>query len=189
MPDIDTHRWADNLLRIFVGYIFIFFHIKINNFDLLLDVIGYILIYSGCSRFSDFKVFNRIKPILIALILFEIVGLWNFLLGIEYLYVTIFGTVSVYSFISIILSLYMTYLIIDGIEELESASCCNLKSKSLYKTWKFQVLFHVLALAILILRLSANPFFLFLYIISTIAAVITNIGLLILLHQARKNIK
>lgn len=41
------------MINLFIGYIFIFFHIKINGIDLLADFIGYILIYRGLCALSD----------------------------------------------------------------------------------------------------------------------------------------
>ena len=46
------------MINLFIGYIFIFFHIKINGIDLLADFIGYILIYRGLCALSDLSLIH-----------------------------------------------------------------------------------------------------------------------------------
>ena len=50
------------MLLIFIGYVFIFFQLPVNGFDLLADFIGYVLVYMGLSKFTEEKSFVAAKP-------------------------------------------------------------------------------------------------------------------------------
>ena len=57
------------MFKIFIGFLFVFFHFRINGFDVLLNPVGYALVFMGLCEFSGIKNFNRAKPLAITMVL------------------------------------------------------------------------------------------------------------------------
>ena len=90
------------MTHIFIGYILVFFHIKINGFDLLANFVGYFLIYKGTDILSvksiNFK--SAKKWAFIMIILSFISSFARFLRDIAYHPIWIgVGTVTVVLFL------------------------------------------------------------------------------------------
>lgn len=122
--------------KILLGLIFIILNLKINNFDILPDFIGFILIAHGANLIIDTDIiFKKIKNLSILLSLFKIVQL---IIAFFYSYTT-FPTY--YSFILGIIDtvleiqfLYLIYLICTSIYNLgKNNNCIDLMDSSNFR--------------------------------------------------------
>jgi len=163
------------LLNIFIGYLFVFFHVRINGFDLLADFVGYIIILVGLSKFSeDIASFKKAKTYAVVMIVFSVLGYFSFL----------WDTVGyVINIISVCFAMFLLYLIDKGICELEQMYLTDLGSKSILLLWKFQAVFSVCSV---ILSGIGYEFTYGLSMICVIAGIVTNIIFLVYIHKARK---
>ena len=168
--------------KIFAGYIFIFFHLKINEWDILADFIGYILVYLGISRFSDDAgAFKRARPWTAAM------AVVTFLLPFFPLIFPDFSVTAMYilNLLMIGVSLYILYRIDTGIGQLERKNGLLLMSDRLLTLWKVQVL---LVAANWCFSWPAIDAFLLLAGFFAIAAAISNIVFLFFLYQVKKEL-
>lgn len=166
---------------IYIGYIFIFFHIRINGFDLLANFIGYALIYAGLNQLSELSAhFRKAKP-------------WSVGMGIVALLDCIAGLIGytysampfiLLNLITIIVSAYILFQITAGICETEEKTGLTLNSSRLMLLWKIQT---ALSASCTVLSLiAANNILLIIAAALTLAAVVTNILYLIQLHRISK---
>lgn len=163
------------MINLFIGYIFIFFHIKINGIDLLADFIGYILIYRGlCSLSDEAEAFRKAKPWTLAMVIVEIIRFADNFIGIL---PSSTGLIILNS-ITMIVSLYIIYLIYRGIYETEQKNGVELNSGKILTVWKFQAVFTIAGVALAWIVLLAS--------LSALAGMITNIVFLVYLYKASK---
>lgn len=165
--------------NIFIGYILIFFHFKINGFDLLPDFVGYILIVVGLGQLAaESEQFVKAKSwaivMAIASAFFGIVGL----LGVGYSF-----ALSLVSCVFSCIGLYLMYLIGHGIRETEQKHAIDMGGEKFLSLWKVQA---VLTLACQVLSLLLTELTLILVSILGVCAIIANIVFLVYLHRARK---
>ena len=124
------------MLLIFIGYVFIFFQLPVNGFDLLAVFIGYVLVYMGLSKFTEEKSFVAAKPFtqLMAVLnlIYSVGGQW-----LPDIAVAALGVVTM------ILSLYILFMFNQGIQEMEWRTNAYLKADKLKATWRYQMIFTV----------------------------------------------
>ena len=163
------------MINLFIGYIFIFFHIKINGIDLLADFIGYILIYRGlCALSDEAEAFRKAKPWTLAMVIVEIVRFADNFIGI----LPSSTGLIILNLITIIISLYIMYLISTGIYQTEQRNGLELNSGKILTVWKFQAVFTIAGVALAWIVLLAS--------LSAVAGMITNIVFLVYLYKAAK---
>lgn len=105
-----------------IGFILIFFNIKISGFDLLPDFLGYLLIAMGIA-FMPHKRPALSRAQMIALVLMVL----SFLQNIPFVKLVF------------LIFFYMIYLILKGVSEIEMDAVCDLNSKNLFLWFKFLV--------------------------------------------------
>lgn len=124
---------------IFLGYILTFFHIKIKGFDLLPNFLGYIFIFVGLAKLEGIH-FKKAKPFAVFMainsLLFTIGGLVGASFEGE-----LFAT---YNLFTVGIWIYISYLIILGIKELEFITGRQLGFQKLFTIWKIQTILHVI---------------------------------------------
>ena len=192
------------MLKIFIGLIFIFFSLKIQNFDLSVDFAGYILIYLGLKEYPDIVAFRKAKPITIVMLAISLA------VTILSIFVTegnealsfILIPMAIVTSVSVIL---MSLFIAKGITELEQKTGLNLNSRKLMSVWKKHTVLMVLGtfLALSLVMLAMNNGFhslltsniditqtaTVLSVISgalALGAIIISIIYLVYIHRARK---
>ncbi len=123
------------MLKIFIGFIFALFDFKISGFDILADFAGYILVYLGLKEFPDIVSFAKAKKFAILLLAEALIECTASVMGFteEAPFNIIYSAVSI---VFTVIWLYLMYLIIKGIEEIERNTNLNLDSAKLYSLWK-----------------------------------------------------
>ncbi len=168
------------MLKIFAGYIFIFFHIKINGFDLLANFIGYILVYQGLISLSDRSAsFLKAKPWVLGMGIFEFAVLIGSLFGI----LPNMAVLVILNYITIFISLYILYLIDNGINEIEQNTGLWLNSAKIMSLWKYQA---VLTIGASLFTLVPSGLAVILSSLLALASIIADIIFLVYLYRAGK---
>ena len=113
--------------KIFWGLLFLFFNININQVSILPSFVGYLLIYFGMKEYNteqgEVPAFSTAKPWVIA------ATVWSALFWLPLLnpgYLNVIGTA---------LQLAVTYLIMQGVEQIEPVREIDLNSARLRKAW------------------------------------------------------
>lgn len=133
---------------IFFGWLLVFIHFRINGFDILPDFAGYGLIFAGVDRLSArSNYFNkaRIFSVLMGIVSFgELFHLQSFTIESE-LFFRLF-LISAAAF-SLLVPLYLMYLITKGVAELEWDIAAYLGADTLMHVWKVNALVTLLLCA------------------------------------------
>lgn len=165
--------------NIFIGYIFVFFHLKINGFDLLPDFIGYILIYRGlCKLTVETAIFEKAKPATIGM---GILSFMSLIVGGTINYNSLIW--SVINLLATLVSIYILYIINTGIYEIEQTRNIPLNSEKLFEIWKIQ---SVLSIGCTVLAWIPNTIIAVIAVLLTLAAIIANIVFLVNLNNTKK---
>ncbi len=159
--------------KIFIGYLFIMFHLTINGLDLLADFVGYLLIYQGLSELSVKSAsMTKGKPWAMGLTVYGIAVL------LAQLYTLFTGeefnssTISVLTLFATIANLYVNYCIVIGVRELEEYDHLELGSKVLLQLWKMQLVLQVVLSVLAFVALYAYQLLLVLSIIALVVNIV-----------------
>ena len=165
------------MLKLFIGYIFVFFHIQINGFDLLSNFIGYALIYFGLCEFSDIVNFQKAKPWTIGMAIATCIGNLTGLFAYNNVLLIVLNLITVF------VSIYIIYLIDTGILEIEQNINTELNSEKLFVVWKFQA---ILTIGSSVLSLVQNEIIALFTNICALSAIIANIIFLVYIYGVKK---
>lgn len=165
----------DGIDKIFWGYLLIFLDFRINNFDLLPDFVGYILIIVGLSRlsylsdsFDEARIYAWISLILSFLNLFRITNGISEIPGWFWIYYIIGGLIAV------VIDILLYNHLISGIQQI-AVSCGNEeyadKSQRIFN-WLVAVIISNFLFGAIVLFLGENAFTVFL----TIALIIFSLA-------------
>lgn len=166
--------------KLFWGFIFLI-NLNINNFDILPDVLGYILIYLGLRQLISLNInFQIASNISLPLIFLSILKIP---ISLYQLYDLLFITsAAIFNLVYLFLSLIMVYRIFTGIQESSKKSNnFNLEIKSIY-TWKLFLAFNVLLVINIIIPLNILSWFI------SISSVFIYFFILLLLWEAKYKI-
>lgn len=131
--------------RIFAGLLFIFFdftiHTDLASFDILPDFIGYILILNGLNQMQKQSImFKRAIPPCSFMIAYSTV-----IFALDFF--RVFAYKPTISFLLGIVStgfhLWILYLIISGLAEIEVQNGADLNTESLLSNWKIILCFNI----------------------------------------------
>lgn len=165
---------------IFWGYIFVFFHLKINGFDLLADVIGWALIAAGLSGLADkSEHFSKAKPWAIGLAIYTGIVSVGQLMGMNF-DGAVFGIVGI---IGLCINLYISNSIVCGVHDLEQTSALDLGAPKLAEIWKIMAALNVVG--VILFRIP-NEAILMIAAVVSIGALIANIVFLVRFYRAKK---
>lgn len=107
------------LSKVFWGLLLVFVDIRLNNFDILPDLIGFIIAYTGFSQLSSFHPhFEKAKYASIPLLLFSILDLFQVQAQVEFSTAhpsSISLPIVFLSIVSTLLYLYMVFHLCKGI--------------------------------------------------------------------------
>lgn len=122
------------MLKIFIGFLFVFIDFTVSGFDIAADFIGFILIYLGLNEYPDIVSFRKAKPYTIVLLIKSLVFT---ILGIF-----IKEENSAFIIISAILAIAFTivmlcqlYHFVKGMGELEEKTGLDLNYQKLFSLW------------------------------------------------------
>ncbi len=167
--------------KIFFGYILVFFHIKLNGFDILMDFVGFFLIWQGLRAYVDAPSFQKAKPWAVGLGLVSFVSAFGGTFGILAFAPPAIGL----NLLSSCASVYLPYLIDCGVAELEAARALSLGSEGLMKLWKVQAVVYIGASVLSLIPTMATALFV---TAAAIVGVVTNVLFLIYLYKAKKTL-
>lgn len=167
------------MFYIFIGYIFIFFHIKINGFDLLANFIGYAFVYAGLCRYTPHvNAFEKAKPWAIGMgIIFFVIGAAG-VIGVNLpnlLAITV-------NLLTVLASLYLLFLIGKGVGELEQITNLNLYAEKFRSIWQMQA---ALTLGSTVLSMVPNETALLIGTAFTLAVIVANVVFLVQVYKAK----
>ncbi len=166
--------------NIFIGMLFVFLDFNLEfgatRVGLIPDFIGYILIVQGLTELTAGKDrFSRVRPVAIGMAVYTAVlyalDLFGMLLTTEPLLAFFLGLAST------ILSLYVSYGVVMGINDLEAALEQDLNARSLYTAW---TVLAVLSLAVYMLSLIPV-----LSLVCLIAGIVVGIVFLVMLNKTK----
>ena len=122
------------MLKIFIGYLFIFIDFDIGGFDIASDFIGFILIYLGINEYPDVVSFRKSTPFMLAMLVKSLV--FTILAVFFKEDNTTLSLISAALIIpSAIVSLCYLYYIIKGFGELEEKTGLDLNYQKLFRLW------------------------------------------------------
>lgn len=170
------------LQRFFWGYLFIFFRIHI-GIDLLMDPVGYLLIYSGCKKMAVAYPQSK-KPMAVALV--------GMVVSIPSVFVnlsepTLAYSWSVYSIglfiIKMVAAYYLFLLLMEIVNTLSEPALIH-RTRN---TFKYLIGFHLTAFALMSFYVNTSgDGWIVLNIIATIGVLLMDILFLFLLRAIRK---
>lgn len=135
--------YSNGFKKFFWAFLFILVDFRVKGFDILPDVIGYILIYSGLSTFEDKnKYFERAKGIALTMVV----------ISIYYIYASPgsnleFSLGTVIGIIGEIISLLLVYSVFMGIRQMGQESRKDDIILEAESSWRFYLTLTVVTLA------------------------------------------
>lgn len=167
------------MLSIFIGYIFVFFHFRINGFDILANFAGYVLIFLGlCQLAHHAPALQKAKPYAIAMAVMSFISAVAGVMG----YYNDFIPLLIMNIVSVAVSVYLLLLVDTGILEMEQALGADLEAVGLLKIWRFQATFTVASTAF---SLVPTTLFSLLTAALAIGAIVANVIFLYRLLNAK----
>jgi glucan phosphoethanolaminetransferase (alkaline phosphatase superfamily) len=166
--------------KIFIGMLFVFldFTLTLNTsrIELIPDFIGYILMVQGLMELADESLwFGKVRPYAIGMAIYS---------GVLYVF-DLFGTTDstgvlswVFGLISTGISLYISYGIVMGVQDIESMQNRNLDGSELMAKWKlYAILSAIIYLLVFIPVLN---------VLAIIAGFVIAVYFLIAFHRTSK---
>lgn len=140
--------------NIFVGMIWIFidfnFDVGASRIGLIPDFIGYILMIKGLSELEGFSdQFVKIAPYVKGMLVYSGICYAMDLLGVS----SRVGQIISYilALISTIISFYISYVIIKGVEDIEVSTAQDLNSAQLKSVWKLYAVISIIIYVVFII--------------------------------------
>lgn len=122
---------------IFIGLIFLLFHFNINLGNVVIqlfpDFIGYIFILVGLRKINDVnRNFEKIRPVTIGMCIYSsiifVASFFDLPMTTTSIWIILF-----FSFVSYIITFYILYTIIRGVDDIEIRRGCDLNATKLKK--------------------------------------------------------
>lgn len=164
--------------KIFLGYLFVFFHIKLNGFDILADCVGYFFIWQGLNAYEVPR-FAQARPWALALCIVNIFGIFG---GVSRIFSAEFLSITV-SLIAKGAALCLLWLIAQGVGELAAQRTLPLPAEELARVWKVQL---GAGAASVLLSYIPNTTVLLAMSAALLVALAANVLCLIHLYKAKK---
>lgn len=155
------------------GFIF-FFDLRINGFDILPDIIAYVLFYQGLSILEEKNgFFNKAKRFAFPMIFISILDLYQFTVPLNELGSISFGITSViFGLIYIVINLLMVYNICLGIEE-EARGINNFQLESQAKNaWNIYLISSILVFSSILFMGLLQVLFIIVFFVSIISLIL-----------------
>lgn len=168
------------MLQIFIGYLLLFLHFKINGFDLLPDFLGFIFIFAGLGKLSEeSNYFKKARPFSVIMAVIEVVSLALMFVDVE-LNLVISNSLRL---VAAAMSLYIMFCIIKGIGDIEKNHNESLGYDKMMTVWKVSA---VLQITTVLLTFFANELILAVLSVLIVGSLIVHIVFLVYLYRAKK---
>jgi 4-hydroxybenzoate polyprenyltransferase len=181
------YKAVSEVRYIFIGTVLVLldFNLDVGNsrIGLIPDFIGYVYMLMGIKELEGFsKRFLKIAPLTKGMAVY--CGLWYTM--------NLFGVSAAFShpvtialeIASTAMSLYISYHIVKGIQDIEDSLDKNLYSHQLYSTWKAIVVVSILAYLMAVV--SILTYAMFLIVICVVSGIIVHIYYLYLFYKTLK---
>lgn len=169
------------MLYIFIGYILVFFHLKINGFDLLMDFVGFFMIYAGLKQIAnEAHGFEKAMPWAMGLGIVNLFG--NVISFTGFAYELHYALVAL-NLLTVFAAVYLLYLIGEGVFELERNIDVILGAEKLRQVWIVQAVTNIGAS---ILSLIPTDVTVMIALGCAVVCIIANIIFLVYWHGVRK---
>ncbi len=169
------------MLYIFIGYILVFFHLKINGFDLLMDFVGFFMIYAGLKQIAnEAHSFEKAMPWAMGMGIASLFG--NVISFTEFAYELHYVLVAL-NLLTAFAAVYLLYLIGDGVFELERNFDIILGAEKLRQVWIVQAVTNIGAS---ILSVIPTEVTMMIALGCAVVCIIANIAFLVYWHGVRK---
>ncbi len=167
------------MTQIFWGYILVLFHFRINGFDLLPNFLGYILVCVGLTKLlGESKSFKKARPLGMIMAIYSAVIAMGDLAGVGFA-----GALfTALNLISVGMWIYLTYLIVLGVKDLELNTGTALRFHYLFIIWKIQA---VLQVAVRGLLLTQNQTMANISVLLTAILLALNVLFLVYFYRAK----
>ena len=131
------------MLKIFIGFLFVFIDFNIYGFDIAADFIGHILVYLGLNEYPDIASFQKAKPFTIVLLIksliFTILGIFIKADNSVFMIVS-----AVLAIAFAVVTLCQLYHFTKGVGELEEKTGLDLNYQKLFNLWNKRKLVEIL---------------------------------------------
>ena len=165
---------------IFWGYFLIFFHLRINGFDLLPDFLGWALIAAGLNGLADkSEHFKQAKPWAAGLAVYTGIITAGQLFGMNFIGL-VFIVINIIVFC---VNLYISYSVACGVGDWERSTGQELGAGKLMEVWKVMA---VLNIASSVLIRIPSEMILILAVILSVAALVANVVFLMRIYKVKK---
>lgn len=139
--------------NIFIGFIFIFlnFNLTLDNvkIGLLPDFVGYMIMINGLAEMAEEStLFAKVKPYAAGMAIYT--GIL-YLLDLFSITLSLGALLYILAFVSISISLYISYNIVMGVIDIEGKRNIFLNGSSLKSTWTFLAVFNILTIMSLLI--------------------------------------
>lgn len=163
--------------NIFTGFIFILLDINFNfnafKLDLLPDFVGYLIMINGLTEMSEQSpLFLKVKPYAIGMTVYT-----GILFCMDLFFVAFEPWLYLPALLSTIISLFISYTIVAGIQEIEKKYNTDLNGISLKSTWTLLAIFNITAFVFLWVPVLA--------ILCVVVAVIANICFVVAFNKSK----
>lgn len=161
--------------NIFIGFLLIFLDINLilnqGTIGLTPDFIGYIFVVKGIAEMaSESTLFMKVRSLCIGMAIYTgviyVIELFGIKTQLDWLGVLL-------GFVSTILSLYISYTIVCGVQEIETLRAIDLNGNKLRSTWTYMAICQVIIYLSIFMPILA----IILFIISTIISIIFLVNL------------
>ncbi|MDF2838375.1 MAG: hypothetical protein K0S60_78 [Evtepia sp.] len=155
--------------NIFIGFLLIFldFNLNIGNSTIgfIPDFVGYFFLIKGIDELiSQSTLFAKVRSLSIGMGIYTSILYAMDLLGLK-MHLGWLGIVL--GIVSSVISLYISYIVVSGVQEMETSHGIELNGEKLRSTWNYMAIFQIAAFISVIIPVLAIIF----YIISFIAAI------------------
>lgn len=165
--------------NIFIGFLLVFINFSIDTsgskIGLIPDFLGYIFILRGLEELVDKSMFFKIKPYVTGMIVYSLVLYFFDLFGFSLSYRIL---TYIFAFISTVISLFISYNIVMGINDMERIHGISLNGDRLNSMWRIYALVVIISYVLIVIPLLA--------IFSIIASFVITVFFLIEFNTTKK---
>lgn len=127
--------------KLFWGFFFVFFnfHLSINQYTLQLlpDFVGYLLLSQGAKELeTENRYFKNIQPFTVGMAVYAAILWAGELLGLGGSGMSHQTLTGILALISTAVALYISWVLVQGVLEMESRRAADLNGGTLYQWWK-----------------------------------------------------
>lgn len=171
--------------KVFWGLLLVFLDFRFNGFDILPDIVGFVIVFFGLAALSAHNHhFQTAKTVCIPLIILSLFEIFQAQLQFPAASASMTAWGLLLAIISTCLNLYFIYHLCCGIAVLASESGQLQLQEHARRRWQYYLWFSVAMLFVTLLAMGSPAFILILFVPVFIAGLVVFILILLLVRQA-----